>query len=147
MANITVVYGSVRGNAKTVAETATQLLNTLGHKAELVENPTAALLQSPEMDALLICTSTTGQGDIPQNLVGLYIDIQDKFPMMTNKKAGIIALGDSSYPNFCGAGEKFEELMYELQCGSVSRVTVDATETTQPMADAEPWLKEWATTL
>ncbi len=147
MANITVVYGSVRGNAKAVANEAVELLNSLGHTAQLFETPTAELLKAEDTNALLICTSTTGQGDIPQNLVGLYLDIQEKFPMMTNKHAGIISLGDSSYPNFCGAGEKFEELMYELQSQSVTRLTIDATETTRPMADATPWLKEWAATL
>lgn len=147
MSKITVVYGSVRGNAKAAAEASTELLNSLGHEAELIENPTAELLRAPDMDALLICTSTTGQGDIPQNLMGLYVDIQDKFPMMTGKKAGIIAMGDSSYPNFCGAGEKFEELMYELQSAAVTRLTIDATETREPMSDAKPWLKEWAETL
>lgn len=147
MSKITVVYGSVRGNAKAVAEASTQLLNTLGYEAELIENPTAELLQAPDMDALLICTSTTGQGDIPQNLVGLYVDIQDKFPMMIGKKAGIIAMGDSSYPNFCGAGEKFEELMHELQSATVTRLTIDATETREPMRDVKPWLTEWAESL
>jgi len=144
MANITIVFGSVNGNAKGVADQAVTTLSSLGHTATLVENPTAEILQSNDLDALLICTSTTGQGDIPQNLMGLYIDIQDKFPMMYEKHAGVIALGNSSYRNFCGAGEKFIKLMHELQAKSVLQLTIDATETRQPKRDAIRFLEEWS---
>ena len=144
MANITIVFGSVSGNAKGVAEQAVTTLTSLGHTATLAENPTAELLQSDDLDALLICTSTTGQGDIPQNLIGLYIDIQDKFPMMNEKHVGVIALGNSSYSNFCGAGAKFIELMEELQAKSLLQLTIDATETRQPKRDAIRFLEEWS---
>lgn len=67
MANITIVFGSVSGNAKGVAEQAVTTLTSLGHTATLAENPTAELLQSDDLDALLICTSTTGQNHISKD--------------------------------------------------------------------------------
>lgn len=149
MSNVIIVYGTVYGSAKSVAEHAKSLLEQHGHCATLLSKPTSQDISNPENNALLICTSTTGQGDIPGNIVHFYADLQSNFPMMNTMKAGIITLGDSSYSNsYGGAGEKFEELMKELQANLTQpRIVIDALEHSDPAEAATQWIEQWSKTL
>jgi len=47
---------------------------------------------------VLVVTSTTGQGDLPDSIVPLYEGIKDMY--QPHLRYGIIALGDSTYANF-----------------------------------------------
>src|SRR5690554_7295100 len=83
------------------------------------------------VDAVLICTATTGAGDVPENIARFYVELDDQFPLQNGKPFGVVSLGDSSYDEtFCNAGVLFEERFLELQgTQTVPRVTIDATET------------------
>lgn len=50
---------------------------------------------------MLVVTSTTGQGDLPDSIVPLYEGIKDMY--QPHLRYGIIALGDSTYANFAAA--------------------------------------------
>ena len=98
---------------------------------------------------ILIITSTTGQGDVPDNLADFYNQLNSTFPMLTDKPFGIIAMGDRSYGDtFCGAGRSFDELLRDLQAKPVgNRLEVDACEDFEPWPVTEPWLKNWLSKL
>ncbi|GGY38400.1 flavodoxin [Bacterioplanes sanyensis] len=145
MKQIYLAVGSVTGTATAVAERVALELKDLGHEVQLDSQASVAALTQQDFDAILVVTATTGQGDIPDNLLPFYAELGDTMPLQTGKPFGVIALGDSSYMNFCGAGEKMEERLYELQAvAPVPKVTIDATETVTPDDDAVFWLKEWS---
>mgnify|MGYP000179515500 len=142
MAQIAIIMGSVYGAAQQLAELINKELHAAGHTT--IYNDSALVSDVHDVDACLIITSTTGQGDLPSNLESFYFGARDTMPLQHGKPFGVISLGDSSYSTFCGAGEKMEELFYELQGRApVPMLKIDAIETLEPETKALPWLKNW----
>ncbi|SNY55183.1 MioC protein [Arsukibacterium tuosuense] len=143
MAKIALIVGSVYGGAQYVAEQAQALLTGMGHELMLYEEPVLddVLTFGPQL--WLVITSTTGQGDIPDNLLPFYLDVKNRFPLLTGKQFAVIALGDSSYETFCGAGEQLRELLLEIQGTELApMLRIDACETLEPENVALPWLEQ-----
>ncbi|MDK2778790.1 MAG: flavodoxin domain-containing protein [Pseudomonadota bacterium] len=145
---MSVVYlavGSVTGTAKAVSCALKERMERAGHQVVLDEAASVAAMNSSGCDAVLICTSTTGSGDLPANILPFYMELEEQFPLQNGRPFGVISLGDSSYGDtFCGAGALMEERFCELQGSApVPRVTIDATETVTPDDDALFWLEEW----
>ncbi|AZZ99154.1 flavodoxin domain-containing protein [Pseudoalteromonas sp. R3] len=143
MASITLIVGSVFGNAENLAVEVKNDIEQQGHTAMIAETPTLEQVQSAEN--LLFISSTTGQGDIPDNLLPLILQMQSQFPMLTGKTVGVIALGDSSYGDtFCGAGRQIDALIQELNATVAEpRLDVDACEHFEPYEAVAPWLQKW----
>lgn len=148
MAQIRILVGSVFGGALMTARAIRQDLEQIGHRVTVLENPSLEDLTGSE-DALLVCTSTTGQGELPPPLLPFYVNLRDTLPMQPGRPFGIIVLGDSSYGDtFCGAGELMEEAFYEIACRKVGdTLRIDALETVEPEAEALPWARAWAAAL
>ena len=147
---VAILCGSVYGTAEEVARHAKQLLTDAG--CEVLLNPRATLadIQAFAPEALLAVTSTTGMGELPDNLAPLYSTIRDQLPAAwRGLPGGVIALGDESYGDtYCGGGQLMSELFAELGLREVQpMLRLDASETVTPEADAEPWLAEFATRL
>ncbi|UJX24444.1 flavodoxin [Pseudoalteromonas sp. CF6-2] len=145
MATISIFVGSVYGGAERLSEQVIEIIEKSEHQAQLVENGTVDDMLAASH--ILVITSTTGQGDIPGNLVALYSQLNEQFPLLTGKQYGIIAMGDRSYGDtFCGAGRSFDELFRDLQAKPVGhRLEIDACEDFEPWPVTEPWLNEWLT--
>lgn len=144
MAKIGIFVGTVYGNALLVAEEAEPVLQQQGHDVKIFEDPTLADWQRYADDVALVITSTTGQGDFPDTLSGLFHDMQDKLGHQPTLRYGVVALGDSSYENFCGAGKRFDALLQEHQAKRVGEVLlVDATEDPEPESVTTPWIEQW----
>lgn len=144
MANIKVLVGSVYGNALDVAEMCVEKMSEKGHSVELYRQADIDDVFNNDTDTVLVCTSTTGQGEIPDSLLKLYCQLQDRFPLMPEVRYGLIALGDSSYETFAEAGRLMDSLLQELQLKRVGELLViDACETMAPCEEAEPWIHQW----
>ncbi|MAD77295.1 MAG: flavodoxin [Rheinheimera sp.] len=145
MAKIALIVGSVYGGAQYVAEQALPLLTELGHEIAIYEEPKLDEVLAFEPMVWLVITSTTGQGDIPDNLLPFYLDVKSRFPLLTDKQFAVIALGDSSYDTYCGAGEQMRELLLEVQGRELApMLRIDACETLEPESVALPWLEQQA---
>ena len=95
---------------------------------------------------VLVVTSTTGQGDLPDSIVPLFNDLQDMY--QPHLRYGIIALGDSSYANFCGGGKRFDALLQEQSAQRIGdMLMIDASEDPEPESVSNPWVEQWATLL
>ncbi|WMN59771.1 flavodoxin [Pseudoalteromonas xiamenensis] len=147
MAHVAIFVGSMYGNAEGLAEKIQSVLVTAGHEVNVYSSATIADLTAAS-NALFV-SSTTGQGDIPDNLQPLFLQMQSQFPMMTGKLCGVIALGDSSYGDtYCGAGRQIDALLQELNATlPVKRLDVDACEYFEPWEAAETWVADWITHL
>jgi len=145
---VAILSGSVYGTAEEVARHAERLLKAAGLDAWYKSNMSLEELLAFAPDALLTVTSTTGMGELPDNLLPLYCEIRDRLPAWSGKPAAVLALGDSSYDTFCGGGELIRELYAELGLREVAQMLrLDSSETVTPEADAEPWLHELAAAL
>lgn len=140
MASLKIIAGTVYGNAQHVAEQVEESLAEQGIDCELESDPSVS--DFTDADALLVITSTTGQGDVPPNLEFVFSDLKDDFPLLTDKPFAVAALGDSSYgESFCGAGKQFHALLLELQGKPVAdMLAVDAMETLEPEKDVVDWV-------
>ena len=144
MANILIITGSVYGGAQFVAEQAEELLQQ-NHQVTVTDSPSVADINQSEHDTFLVVSSTTGQGDLPENLVPFYTEARDQLPLISEKRYGVIALGDKSYGDtYCAGGRMMDELFTELQAAKLGeRLDIDACEVLQPEDEAMPWLEEW----
>ena len=144
MAKIGIFVGTVYGNALLVAEEAQPILQAQGHEVAVYDDPTLAQWQGYGSDVALVITSTTGQGNFPDNIAALYHDVKDKLGYQPTLRYGVIALGDSSYDHFCGAGKTFDALLQEQRAQRVGEVLlVDATEDPEPETVTSPWVEAW----
>lgn len=141
MRSVSIFVGSVYGNAQHVAEEAQTMFETKGVECEVFTDPETS--DFIEAEAVIVISSTTGQGDVPPNLEMFHSDLRDEFPLMNGKPFAVAALGDSSYgDSFCGGGRQFSELLLELQGKPVAEMLeVDAIETLSPEEEVVPWLE------
>ncbi|WP_417529983.1 flavodoxin [Marinobacter lipolyticus] len=148
MAAIRVLVGSVYGGALMTAKAIKKALEPEGHAVTILENPVLDDITGND-DALLVCTSTTGQGEVPPNLLPFYLALREQLPQQPGRPFGVIVLGDSSYGDtFCGAGDSLEEALYETAARKVGNtLRIDALETTEPEMEALPWIRDWITSL
>ena len=148
MTDVTVIVGTVFGGALATARAVGQELTRDGYSVRVVETPELEDLKRDD-SAVLICTSTTGQGEIPPNLLPFYLNLRETLPVQPGRPFGVIVLGDSSYGDtFCGAGALVEEVFQELACRMVAdTLCIDAMETTEPEIVAIPWCRNWVSML
>lgn len=146
MAEVGIFVGTMYGNSLLVAEEAQTILGDLGHQAKVFEDPTVADWESYTGKYALVVTSTTGQGDLPDSIVPLFNDLQDMY--QPHLRYGIIALGDSTYANFCGGGKRFDALLQEQGAQRIGdMLMIDASEDPEPESVSNPWVEQWATLL
>ncbi|CAI1207394.1 flavodoxin [Serratia quinivorans] len=148
MAQVGIFVGTVYGNALLVAEEAETILSEQGHEVKLFEEGTLEAWQFYRQHYALVITSTTGQGDLPDSIAPLFHAIRDQVGYQPELRYGLIALGDSSYDNFCGAGRAFDALLQEQGATRVGEVLeIDAMEQPEPEVVSCPWVDKWGTLL
>ncbi|HBR96439.1 MAG TPA: hypothetical protein DD979_03555 [Gammaproteobacteria bacterium] len=144
MANILIISGSVYGTATVVAEDLKIALEKGGHRVTHQEGGDSSILADEQFDAALICTSTTGAGDIPANLATFHEELVSAPPRVTDLRYAVIALGDSSYvDSFCGAGLTLDQAMAEIGAARICPpLQIDAMEDFTPEDTAIAWVDD-----
>lgn len=97
-------------------------------------------------DALyLICSSTYGSGDVPDNARALYESLAATPKFLGHVRYGVIALGDRTYLNtFCFGGKKFDERLADLGARRVGEVWChDASSGTLAESEGAAWCRDW----
>lgn len=144
MAQVGIFVGTVYGNSLLVAEEAENILNAQGHEVKVFEEGMLDAWQLYRQYYVLVITSTTGQGDLPDSIAPLFHTIRDQLGYQPEPRYGLIALGDSSYDNFCGAGRAFDALLQEQGATRVGEMLeIDATEQPEPEVVSCPWVEQW----
>ena len=93
----------------------------------------------------LICTSTYGQGDVPDNARALYESMNAAPQFLGHIKYGVIALGDRTYlQTFCFGGKKFDERLTDLGAQRLGEMYLhDASTGTLPEEEGTAWCRTW----
>ena len=144
--DITVLVGTMTGTAEMVAQEVQTALEAAGHQAaiRMMDGLDAGLFQGG--GTFLICTSTYGQGDVPDNAQALYNSLEAEKPNLTGVTYGVIALGDRTYKDtYCHGGIRFDKLLTELGARRAGDILMhDASSGTLPEEVAAQWVIPWA---
>ncbi|HXZ52483.1 MAG TPA: flavodoxin domain-containing protein [Burkholderiales bacterium] len=142
---VNILVGTMTGTAQLVAQ-----------ELELTWDDGETQVETLLMDSLdssvfaregvfLVCTSTYGQGDVPDNAKALYEDLKAKRPDLSRVRYGVFGLGDRTYAEtFNFGGQRFDELLAELGARRIGeRVKHDASSGVLPEETASEWGEDW----
>jgi MioC protein len=93
----------------------------------------------------LICSSTYGSGDVPDNARALYESMDTQPQFLGHVRYGVIALGDRTYlQTYCFGGKKFDERLQDLGAQRIGEVWChDASSGTMPETEGTEWCRRW----
>ena len=149
MSRILIIVGTESGNAQMCADHLADNLPLLGHEIEVAADDDVARADLGTQEVVLVCTSTHGDGELPDNLVPLAERLRGESPDLSAVRYGVIALGDQTYKaTFCKAGKDMDALLASLGAQRVGeRLEIDACTQPLPDEDALNWAREWVTLL
>jgi len=146
---IIILIGTMTGTAQLCAQ---EMELALGDDETQVEALLMDNLDASVFDregAFLICTSTYGQGDVPDNARALYEDLQRRRPDLSKLRYGVFGLGDRTYAEtFNYGGKRFDDILTELGASRVGeRYKHDASSGVLPEEMAVEWCQDWVSKL
>jgi sulfite reductase (NADPH) flavoprotein alpha-component len=111
---VTIVYGTETGNSKKVATDFALKAKKNSINAKVVSLDQYRLTDLPKEEYLLAVISTQGEGEPPASAKKFYDHIHRNGFQLDKLKFGVFALGDTSYPLFCKAGEDVDAQLEKL---------------------------------
>lgn len=111
---VTIVYGTETGNSKKVATDFALKAKKSSINAKVISLDQYRLTDLPKEEYLLAVISTQGEGEPPTAAKKFYDHIHQNGFKLDKLKFGVLALGDTSYPLFCKAGEDVDAQLEKL---------------------------------
>ncbi|MGD9802797.1 MAG: assimilatory sulfite reductase (NADPH) flavoprotein subunit [Hyphomicrobiaceae bacterium] len=112
---LTILFGSETGNSKGLANSLVETAKAQGIAPRLVSMADYKPRSLKDEQDLLIITSTHGEGDPPQTALGFFEFLESrKAPKLPQVRFAVLALGDSTYEHYCGAGKRVDRRFAEL---------------------------------
>jgi sulfite reductase (NADPH) flavoprotein alpha-component len=133
---VTIVYGTETGNSKKVATDFALKAKKNSINAKVVSLDQYRLTDLPKEEYLLAVISTQGEGEPPASAKKFYDHIHQNGFQLDKLKFGVFALGDTSYPLFCKAGEDVDAQLEKL--GGKRLIDIQKCDVDYE-SDAESW--------
>lgn len=143
--DLTILVGTMTGTAQLVAQALELALEDTDVRVTVRPMDGLAAEVFAGGGTFLVCTSTYGQGDVPDNAKHLYASLQDERPRLADVLYGVIALGDRTYADtFCNGGKRFDAILSALGARRIGEILChDASAGTMPEEVAEAWIGGW----
>jgi len=143
---ISILVGSMTGTADLAAEEIKGVLAATGAQVEILQMDRLDASVFARPGRFIICTSTYGQGDVPDNARAFFDGLQRERPGLGQVRYGVFGLGDSTYfDTFNNGGKQFDELLTELGARRIGqRMEHNASGDVVAEDAAVAWAKEWA---
>ncbi|QBJ73353.1 FMN-binding protein MioC [Pseudoalteromonas carrageenovora] len=142
MSSVNIIVGSQMGSAEYVAEQLCDELNNQGISTEIHDHPNLSDIDQHNT-VWLICTSTYGAGDYPENLLPFIEQLNQQSDLSTVKYS-VIGLGDTSYDTYNLAGRNIDSLMASLGATCIApRLELNILDEALPEDTALEWLDSW----
>lgn len=143
MAKFEIIVGSVLGASEYVADALQEVLLRQTHSADIHLTP-----QFSDLDknaTWLICTSTHGAGDLPDNLQPFAEQVKSED--LSKLECLVVGLGDSSYDTFCQGAMQMEQILLNAGAKLLSpALHIDVLHHPIPEDIAVEWMNNWLAT-
>ena len=144
MSSVNIIVGSQMGSAEYVAEQLNDALNNQGINSQLHDQPEFNEIEQ-QNTIWLVCTSTYGAGDYPDNLIS-FVEQVSQVDDLSHLKYSVIALGDTSYDTYNLAGRNIDALLSQKGAVKVAqRLELNILDEALPEDTALAWLDSWIT--
>ena len=142
---ISILVGTMTGTAQLCAQEMELALDDGDNRVETLlmdQLDSSVFLRD---GVFLICTSTYGQGDVPDNAKALYDDLRARRPNLSGVRYGVFGLGDRTYAEtFNFGGKRFDDILAELGATRIGeRHKHDASSGVLPEETALEWCQQW----
>lgn len=144
VSKITIAYATETGNSKRLATTFAAKAKKQGIHAKVQSLDQYKLNDLTKEEYFLAVISTHGDGEPPASARKFYDHVHQNGFKLPKLKYSVLALGDSSYPLFCKAGEDVDQQLTKLGGNRISplqKCDVDYE------TEAEEWLNRVFSTL
>jgi MioC protein len=156
MSAIQIIVGSMLGGTEYVAEACEETLIKLDHKVDIHLKPDLNNIinktfptqiedkkhsNSPQKPIWILCTSTHGAGDYPDNIKQFVSDLSHCAQDLSTVSFLTIGIGDSNYDTFCKAAIDISKLLISRGCSELTAVkTFDMSEDIDPEDLVQQWI-------
>lgn len=145
MGGAVILVGTETGTAEDVAEELYLALREAGVEAEVVDMEEAEPGVLEDGRAVIVCTATTGDGELPYNSLDFFEALKEERPDLRDVRFSVCGLGDSAYPDFCEAGKTWSSFLAELGAREViERHEIDGLVDDADVEGACEWAQQAA---
>lgn len=147
---LTILYGSETGNSRQVAEQARAAAQAQGLQVAVVRDlRDVRRADWRKFETVLLVISTHGEGDPPDSARESHALLHSKgAPRLEHLRYAVLALGDTSYDQFCQAGREFDQRLSDLGAQVITpRVDCDVDFEEPAAAWIETVLRELASSM
>ena len=142
---LTILYGTESGNSESLAMKARKTAQKLGFDARILDMADAEPAMLAKAANLVVIAATWGEGEPPQRAADFYKGLMsDAAPRLDGVRFGVLALGDTTYVNFCSVGQAIDA---RLEALGASRATPRADLDLDFAKKANAWTDEVLKTL
>ena len=139
ISKITIAYGTETGNSKKLATDLAAKAKKSGINAKVVSLDQYRINDLAKEEYFFTIISTQGEGEPPATAKKFYDHIHQNGFKLNQLKFGVLALGDTSYPLFCKAGEDVDQQLQKL--GGERVVSLIKCDTDY-QGDADGWFSQ-----
>ncbi len=135
-----ILYATHTGNCERLAKASIKKLDAVGREAKVFDMESFKFKALKQMKELLVIVSTDGEGDPPLQAEELLEYLRSsKAPDLSHLNYSVLALGDSSYTEFCQTGKDFDAILEKL---GATRITERVDCDVDFEEDYERWIDE-----
>ena len=136
---LAVFFGSQTGNAAGLAEKTVKRAAAYGLEGKVIDMDGYDEANFASHKRILIITSTWGEGEMPDNAEALWNATSSTNPSLSGVHYSVCAIGDSSYDEFCKAGEDWDQKFAALGATSILELKMCDVDFDEPW---EQWVSE-----
>ncbi len=120
--DILLLVASETGNARELAEEMAETLEDVGFEVHLRDLSTIATEALGHVSQVIVCASTTGNGDLPNSSRAFHEALTAQPPDLSHLAFGVVALGDRTYTHFANGGHLLRQAL--LRAGAIETTNI-----------------------